>query len=143
MNTIKGLNAMIRYFAWGAVVGALMIIGALIFGFLRGVPGGVSFVLGGMGLLVAFTSLREVRRGRTLKAKLLQTGATQEQSSPRNGHMERAKRPNQILHLGHRVLQCHPCRKSCRGPAARHPAVALHRSRRTRPRGDHSQQLSA
>lgn len=88
MNTIKGLNAVIKYFAWGAIVGALMRIGALIFGLLRVLPGGGSFALGGVGLVVSFASLREVRRGRRLKAKLLQTGATEERSGPRNGHMD-------------------------------------------------------
>lgn len=88
MNTIKGLNAAIRYFAWGAAVGGLVLIGALVVGLLRIIPSGGAFALACVGLVVSAVSFREIRRGHRLKARLLQVGEELEQAESRKSHLD-------------------------------------------------------
>ena len=75
MSDRNGIDLLIRYFAWGTFLGAVVFLGALVFGLLRVIPVGGSVVMGFGGLLIAAASAREVVRGRRIRARRLQAQA--------------------------------------------------------------------
>jgi 5-bromo-4-chloroindolyl phosphate hydrolysis protein len=69
MNNVRGLDLLIRYFAWGALIGGLILLTAVVLALFHKTSVGLSVAIGSAGLLTAATSLREVQRGRRMRAK--------------------------------------------------------------------------
>ena len=76
----SGYSVAIRAFAYSALVGAVIVVAALIAGLIRAIPVGAALGLGAAGLLLATVCLREVRR-----AVLLRRKERQRVSSPIGG----------------------------------------------------------
>ena len=76
----SGYSVAIRAFAYSALVGAVIVVAALIAGLVRAIPVGAALGLGAAGLLLATVCLREVRR-----AVLLRRNERQRVSSPTGG----------------------------------------------------------
>lgn len=68
MNNVRGLDLLIRYFAWGALIGGVILLGSVMLALFHKTSVGLSVALGSGGLLIAATSLREVQRGRRMRA---------------------------------------------------------------------------
>ena len=73
MNNIKSLDLLIRYFAWGIFEGGVVLLAGLVLGLLHVIPVGWSLGMGSGGILMSAMCLREVQRGRRLRAKRLQS----------------------------------------------------------------------
>lgn len=69
MNRAPDYSVAIRAFAYSALVGAVIVVAALIAGLVRAIPVGAALGLGAAGLLLATVCLREVRRAVLLRRK--------------------------------------------------------------------------
>lgn len=67
MNRAPDYSVAIRAFAYSALVGAVIVVAALIAGLARAIPVNAALGLGAGGLLLAAVCLREVRRAVLLR----------------------------------------------------------------------------
>ena len=69
MNRVPAYSVAIRAFAYSALVGAVIVVVALIAGLVRAISVNAALGLGAGGLLMAGVCLREVRRAVVLRRK--------------------------------------------------------------------------
>lgn len=84
MTNIRSLDLLIRYFAWGIFEGGVVLLAALVLGLLHVIAVGWSLAIGVAGLLMSAVCLREVQRGRRLRAERLRSNVPLTQHDSRN-----------------------------------------------------------
>ena len=97
MNRAPEYSVAIRAFAYSALVGAVIVVAALIAGLVRAIPVNAALGLGAAGLLLATVCLREVRR-----AVLLRRKERQRVSSPigGSGRLTVTRQSTRTSHIG-------------------------------------------